>query len=363
MLPCTEEDQVEGFKQNKERITILLCANASGTHKMDLLVIGKSARHNAFKGLEHLPVEYESQKNAWMDRTIFKKWFSQHFVPEVRLHFKKVGKQKDRKCLLLLDNCETHPRETELVSDCGNIYAVHFPPNVTPLIQPMEQRVIANMKCYYTSQFMMQMLQKRCNPLEFQRNFTIKDAVFLLRGAWDSMKSTILVNAWNNLLQQPNEIEANSLLKQDVNVNFTDEGVQTLNETLKFACKENILGHLTSDDIAEWVNTDSDREAIVEFRKDEDVEKEGNLHEDLEFSNIEESTSGEETWTDIEEAIQKVISFMEKRPTFSYDDCNNARMVQNCLSLKKFQENKQNKIRKKLRMTLEEEEESFYSTD
>lgn len=59
--------------------------------------------------------------------------------------------------------------------DCGNIYAVYFLPNVTPLIQTMDQAVIANVKCYYKSHFMM---QKGSKPLEFQKSFNIKDAVF-----------------------------------------------------------------------------------------------------------------------------------------------------------------------------------------
>jgi hypothetical protein len=36
-----DEKVADGFKLNKERLTVLCCANAAGTHRVKLLVIGK----------------------------------------------------------------------------------------------------------------------------------------------------------------------------------------------------------------------------------------------------------------------------------------------------------------------------------
>ena len=66
------EKVADGFKMNKELLTVLCCANAAGTHRVKLLVIGKSRQPRAFKNVRHLPVEYSAQSNAWMDTTIFK---------------------------------------------------------------------------------------------------------------------------------------------------------------------------------------------------------------------------------------------------------------------------------------------------
>ena len=46
------------------------------------------------------------------------------------------------KAVLVLDNCPAHPEAEELISDDGNIFAHFLPPNVTSLIQPMDQGVL-----------------------------------------------------------------------------------------------------------------------------------------------------------------------------------------------------------------------------
>lgn len=46
----------------------MLCSNSSGTHKMRLLVLGKSQKPGAF-GNESLPVMYQEQKKQQFLRT------------------------------------------------------------------------------------------------------------------------------------------------------------------------------------------------------------------------------------------------------------------------------------------------------
>lgn len=66
-LALKSEKSASGFKANKERITIMNCANASGSHKIPLLMIGKSAKPRCFRNANvGLPVEYTSQSNSWM---------------------------------------------------------------------------------------------------------------------------------------------------------------------------------------------------------------------------------------------------------------------------------------------------------
>ncbi|XP_071039932.1 jerky protein homolog-like [Parasteatoda tepidariorum] len=108
-LASKEENSAPAHKKRKERLTILACTNASGNHKMKLTVIGKSAKPRALKNItkEALPVHYPNQKSAWMNREIFKQWFSEHFVPETR---KALGKKNlPCKAILFLDNAPSHP--------------------------------------------------------------------------------------------------------------------------------------------------------------------------------------------------------------------------------------------------------------
>ena len=53
------------------------------------------------------------------------------------------------KALLLLDNFTAHPYEDELMSSDGQIVAKFLPPNVTSLLQPMDQSVIECIKRIY----------------------------------------------------------------------------------------------------------------------------------------------------------------------------------------------------------------------
>ena len=61
------------FKKAKDRITILGCSNASGTFRLPLVFINKSARPRCFKHMDmnSLPVKYYSQSKSWMDCKIF----------------------------------------------------------------------------------------------------------------------------------------------------------------------------------------------------------------------------------------------------------------------------------------------------
>ncbi|XP_046685292.1 jerky protein homolog-like [Homalodisca vitripennis] len=138
-LASREEKSAPGFKMDKQRLTVLACSNASATNKIPLMVIGKSKKPRCFKNMNMnaLPVYYKNQKKAWMDRALFQEWFEKQFVPNVRAYNEENG-LPDR-ALLLIDNAPSHPDDLELV--IGDIKAIFLPPNVTSIIQPMDQFV------------------------------------------------------------------------------------------------------------------------------------------------------------------------------------------------------------------------------
>lgn len=91
MLPnktfvAAHEKTAPGRKVSKERVTFLLCANATGEHKITPLLIGKSKNPRAFRGFEN-PLEYKNSKNAWMTGGLFRDWFNLSFVPQVSTYF------------------------------------------------------------------------------------------------------------------------------------------------------------------------------------------------------------------------------------------------------------------------------------
>jgi hypothetical protein len=60
----------------------------------------------------------------------------------------------------------------------------YLSPNVTPLIQPMDQRVIQNMKCYYLRDFLRKPVSHEGTENDFQHTYTIKDAIFNVACEW-----------------------------------------------------------------------------------------------------------------------------------------------------------------------------------
>lgn len=110
-LASMSENAALGFKMQKDCITVMVCANASGSHRLLLLVIGKSQKPRSFKNiacnLNALPIKYYSQKNAWMSHNIFQNWFHKIFVPSVKSHMLSRGLPQE--AMLLIDNAPTHP--------------------------------------------------------------------------------------------------------------------------------------------------------------------------------------------------------------------------------------------------------------
>lgn len=93
MLKFTFYNQTfSGHKQQKERLTFLTTCNASGTHKLRPVMIGKAQKPRCFINLtsQSLPVRYFGQKSAWMTGVEFENWFKKEFVPEVKTFLRCV---------------------------------------------------------------------------------------------------------------------------------------------------------------------------------------------------------------------------------------------------------------------------------
>ncbi|KAJ3616505.1 hypothetical protein MTP99_019821 [Tenebrio molitor] len=124
------------------------------------------------------------------------------FVPEVRKFLRKQGLPE--KALLLLDNAPSHPPEEKLVSEDGLIVAMYMPPNVTPLIQPMDQNVIRLTKLHYRSSFLAMVVANKSKDMnEIIKQYNLKDAIFNLSRAWNKLEPTVIKKCWRNILSTP----------------------------------------------------------------------------------------------------------------------------------------------------------------
>ena len=135
-----------GGKKSKDRITVLVCSNMTGTEKLPLLVIGRFAKPRCFKNVQTLPVQYEANHKAWMVSELFTKWLT-----KLDKQYQKEG----RKVAMVIDNCPAHPNvQTSLKA----MKLVFLPPNTTSKLQPCDQGIIQNLKMQYRKYLLIKLI-------------------------------------------------------------------------------------------------------------------------------------------------------------------------------------------------------------
>lgn len=298
-LATNQENNISGWKESKERVTVLCCANASGSHKLKLLVVGKSMHPRCFKNSKVLPVHYTANKRAWMTRNIFTEWFTQHFVPAVRQNCEKEGLSADCKIVLLLDNCSAHPP----VLEKDNVFVKYLPPNCTSLIQPMDQGIIRSMKCHYRKSFLKKIISSIDSMRDLKSDFNLKDCVWTLARAWENVTTDTLKNTWHNLwpatlFMEESDVEEN---------NFEGFAVET-NEVMRFA-----HGFVQEDCLREWMDCDADLPIVNHPTDNEIIEMVTGTNVDVEDSDDE---NGESSSPPPKFSMQEGLKLMEDCITF-----------------------------------------------
>ncbi|CAF1079694.1 unnamed protein product, partial [Brachionus calyciflorus] len=153
---------VSGVKTSKERVSIGVCANADGSDKRRLIVIGRYAKPRCFGNFDpNSVVDYFHNAKAWMTSIIFNAWLSK---------FNKKMACEKRNVLLLLDNASSH----KIVGEYSNIKIHFLPPNTTSVLQPMDAGI---------------------NKLVLPN---LKDAIIMIQSAWTKVTSETIKNCFNH---------------------------------------------------------------------------------------------------------------------------------------------------------------------
>ncbi|XP_028668446.1 tigger transposable element-derived protein 1-like [Erpetoichthys calabaricus] len=203
-----EEKALPGHKPMKDRLTLLLCGNASGDFKLKPLLVYHSdnprvfKKHNVIK--QKLPVMWRSNSKAWVTRQFFVEWVTEVFALAVKEYLEKNN--LPLKCLLLLDNAPAHPPNIDeyLEEEFDFIQVRYLPPNTTPLLQPMDQQIISNFKKLYTKA-----LFRKCFDITNDTNLTLKEfwknhfnilnCVHLIDNAWNQVTYRTMNAGWMKL--------------------------------------------------------------------------------------------------------------------------------------------------------------------
>lgn len=135
----------------KDRVTLVLCVNATGTIKIKPLLVGTAKKPHCFRNdrqgnSRECPLPYINQKKAWVDKSVYRHWFNQVFLPQIR---EVAG---DRKVALLMDNCAGHDSTCE--DPTGQVTVFFLPPNTTSVYQPLDQGMISVFKTRYKAKML-----------------------------------------------------------------------------------------------------------------------------------------------------------------------------------------------------------------
>ena len=256
-LAARKEATAPGFKTSKERITGMVCANTSGNHILPLLVIGKAKKPRCFKNVVCFPTTYKSQKSAWMNSQVFIDWYTNDFIPQVKRQREQEG--RNGKVLLVLDNAPSHPSEDTL-NEIDSCFRVMFlPPNVTALIQPMDQGVIEKLKRLYRKQVLRRLLlvenESNDNVVNFSKTINLKDACFMLADALDSLTKQNVMNAWKKLWPIAEELQQQQELGEKEQIEEKKQS-QTFDEITKIAARLPGFEQCDENDLHRWLEKD-----------------------------------------------------------------------------------------------------------
>lgn len=183
-----------GRKRDKTRLTLATAANADGSDKLPLLIIGKTRQSRSLQGYEvdiKLDIDYTHSKSGWMTSAIYCDWLA---CLDDRM------RDEGRHILLLVDNVSSHDDSGVRLT---NVRVERLPPNTTAVLQPMDQGIIASLKKRYMKKKTMATLH---NFLASRGNsvYTKKKPIDMLSAftwcadAWEEMPAELISNCWRH---------------------------------------------------------------------------------------------------------------------------------------------------------------------
>ncbi|MEE6472512.1 hypothetical protein FKM82_009634 [Ascaphus truei] len=168
-----EEKTMPGYKAAKDRITLLLGGNASGTLKLKPMLIYRWQNPRALKNYVkcRLPVHWRSNRKAWVTAALLEDWFETCFVPEVKAYCR----------------------------DNNSPFRI--------LLLPMDQCVIATFKLNYLKRTFSKCIAAIDSEKgtgqevlkKFWKSYNILDCIKTVRDAWKDIKETTMKGAWKKL--------------------------------------------------------------------------------------------------------------------------------------------------------------------
>ena len=182
-ISAGDDEKGRGMKRSKARVTVMICCNATGSHKPRVLVIGKAKTPRALKqvNMNNMPSQYMNSTKAWMTSELLDIWLRQ---------LNSLMTSKNKHIIMLMDNARCHT----IIDTYSHIDITFLPPNMTSEIQPCDQGIIRSLKCHYKRRLIHHTV--KAHDMNKKHEIDIKVAMYWLAEAWDTVTPTTIRNCW-----------------------------------------------------------------------------------------------------------------------------------------------------------------------
>lgn len=109
--------------------------------------------------------------------------------------------------MLILDNAPSHPAANLLQTEDEKIFLKYLPANITALIQPMDQDVIAALKKTYGNNLLQTYVDKKLDFKGFKAISNILTAIIEVSTVWPNIKTETFRNSWRKLFSSDPDLE------------------------------------------------------------------------------------------------------------------------------------------------------------
>ena len=333
----------KGLK-SKDRLTLYMSTNESGTDKLPIACIGKYENPACFQVAAQKNLPYLSQKQALSDAGTYQRWWRTVFLPHVRTHL-----EEHEKCLLLVE--DMGPCKAELLKDpTGQVRVEALPPSQSntlsfsvtphkdamgnptpgtqsqqptlPQCQALEYGILETIKRRYRYRLLQEVMdafderamrRKVADNADFPRGSrglregnlaNVADGMRLLESIWKEVATTTIAKAWQRTKLRPKNKDEIPALPPGQRAK--SEKRQTTREKKQLV--RNLQFFLSKHEAKDFTKEDGANQL------EEMVEKLKNcfLYTDGEVIEPKEMVESLEEWIGLEESQGMVSMFMEE---------------------------------------------------
>jgi hypothetical protein len=270
-----------GTKKPKDRVTIMLACNVTGTHKLPVVFIHRYKNPKCIRNIDKktLPVWYYWNNASWMQRSIFQSWIK---------CINELMQKQQRNILLLVDNVSSHQlEEGEVLS---NIKLHFLPPNTTTHLQPIDQGIIHSFKSNYRKYLCKDRIDAFDRFQEYGteiHTLNILNAIDWVAESWKDVTNDVIYRCWKRTNILPNKLEIINNEQQNNSIEIEDEVIiqSLINQIIIDDITVKAKDYIEVDNTLETSDIPNDDEIIAAIQEAPDNEEEDNENEILMISN------------------------------------------------------------------------------